>query len=117
MFGSEKTGSHFFDGIIQYMTNSVVIKTILEKPTVNISLMAFDSGEGLTEKTSPFETFSHIIEGKAEIIIDHVSHFLESGEGIVTPAHSTNLTRANGRFKMILTSIKNTTEQFPLPLK
>ena len=69
--------------------------------------MSFDSGEGLTEKTSPFETFLQIIEGKAEIVIDKLSHILKSGEGIIIPAHSPNHINPNGRFKMILTIIKS----------
>ncbi len=43
--------------IIEYVPNSVVIKTILKKSTGNISVMSVDSGEGLTEKTTPFDTF------------------------------------------------------------
>ena len=103
----EKSKSHIIVEIIEYMANSVVIKTIIKKSTGNISVMSFDSGEGLTEKTSPFDTFSQIIEGRAEIVIDKVSHFLESGQGIIIPAHSPNFIKPNGRFKMILTIIKS----------
>lgn len=103
----EKSKAHIIVEIIEYMTNSVVIKTIIKKSTGNISIMSFDSGEGLTEKTSPFDTFAQIIEGKAEIVIDNVSHMLESGQGIIIPAHLPNFTRPNGRFKMILTIIKS----------
>ncbi len=69
--------------------------------------MSFDSGEGLTEKTSPFETFAQIIEGKAEIVIDKKPHILQSGQGIIIPAHSPNHINPNGRFKMIQTIIKS----------
>jgi quercetin dioxygenase-like cupin family protein len=69
--------------------------------------MSFDSGEGLTEKTSPFETFAQIIEGKADIVIDNKSHVLETGMGIIIPAHTLNFIKPNGRFKMILTIIKS----------
>lgn len=93
--------------IIEYITNSVVIKTILKKSTGNISVMSFDSGEGLTEKTSPFDTFAQIIEGKAEIVISGVSHMLTTGQSIVIPAHAPNLISPNGRFKMIQTVIKS----------
>lgn len=102
-----KSKSHIIVEIIEYVPNSVVIKTIIKKSTGNISVMSFDSGEGLTEKTSPFDTFAQIIEGRAEIIIDNVSHILESGQGIIIPAHSPNLIKPNGRFKMILTIIKS----------
>jgi hypothetical protein len=103
----EKALSHIIVEIIEYVPNSVVIKTIIKKSTGNISIMSFDSGEGLTEKTSPFDTFAQIIEGKADIVIDKVSHLLQSGQGIIIPAHSPNFINPNGRFKMILTIIKS----------
>ena len=103
----ERSKAHIIVEIIEYMTNSVVIKTIIKKSTGNISVMSFDSGEGLTEKTSPFDTFVQIIEGRAEIVIDKVSNVLESGQGIIIPAHLPNFIKPNGRFKMISTIIKS----------
>jgi quercetin dioxygenase-like cupin family protein len=103
----EKSKSHIIVEIIEYIPNSVVIKTIIRKSTGNISVMSFDSGEGLTEKTSPFDTFAQIIEGNAEIVIEKKSNFLESGQGIIIPAHASNFIRPNGRFKMIMTIIKS----------
>ena len=66
----EKSMAHIIVEIIEYMANAVVIKTIIRKSTGNISVMSFDSGEGLTEKTTPFDTFVQIIDGKAAIVID-----------------------------------------------
>ena len=66
----EKSMAHIIVEIIEYMANSVISKTILRKSTGNISVMSFDSGEGLTEKISPFDTFIQVIEGRAEIVID-----------------------------------------------
>ncbi|HEV7782095.1 MAG TPA: cupin domain-containing protein [Chitinophagaceae bacterium] len=103
----EKSKSHIIVEIIEYMTNSVVSKTIIKKSTGNISIMSFDTGEGLTEKTSPFDTFAQIIEGKAVIVIDKVSHLVKCGHGIIIPAHSPNFIKPNGRFKMISTIIKS----------
>jgi quercetin dioxygenase-like cupin family protein len=103
----EKSKSHIIVEIIEYIPNSVVIKTIIKKSSGNISVLSFDTGEGLTEKTSPFDSFVQIIEGKAEVVIDKKSHLLESGQGIIIPAHSPNFTKPNGRFKMISTIIKS----------
>ena len=69
--------------------------------------MSFDSGEGLLEKTSPFDTFAQVIDGKAEIVIEGVSHSLNTGQGMVIPAHRSNIINANERFKMIITVIKS----------
>jgi len=107
----EKATSHIIVEIIEYVPNSVVIKTIIRKSTGNISIMSFDSGEGLTEKTSPFDTFAQIIEGKAEIVIDKVCTVLQTGMGIIIPAHLSNYIKPNGRFKMILTIIKSGYEE------
>src|ERR1700737_4165928 len=103
----EKSKSHIIVEIIEYVPNAVVIKTIIKKSTGNISIMSFDSGEGLTEKISPFDTFAQIIEGKAEIVIDNISTIIEAGQGIIIPAHLSNFIRPNGRFKMIQTVIKS----------
>jgi len=105
----EKSKSHIILEIIEYVPNSVVMKTIIKKSTGNISVMSFDSGEGLTEKISPFDTYAQIIEGKAEVIIDKVSHILQSGDGIIIPAFLPNHIKPNGRFKMVQTIIKSTT--------
>lgn len=104
----EKSKAHIIVEIIEYVDDSVVIKTIIKKSTGNITVVSFDTGEKLEEKTSPFDTFIQIIDGKAEIIIDGKSQLLETGESIIIPAHSPNSIKANyNRFKMISTVIKS----------
>ncbi len=103
----EKEKAHITVEIIEYVANSVVIKTILKKSTGNISVMSVDSGEGLTEKTTPFDTFAQVIDGKAEVVINNKSHLLLTGQSIVIPAHAPNHITPNGRFKMVLTIIKS----------
>jgi quercetin dioxygenase-like cupin family protein len=93
--------------IIGYMPNSVVIKTVIKKATGNVSAVSFDAGEALTGKISPFDTFIQVIDGRAEIIIDEKSNLLETGQAIIIPAHSSNLLKANEKFKMLSTTIKS----------
>lgn len=103
----EKSRGLIIVEIIEYIPNSVVIKSIIKKTTGNITAMSFDSGEGLKENTSPFDTFAQIIDGQAEIVIDGVSNMLKTGQAIVIPAHSPSILKANERFKIILTIIKS----------
>jgi quercetin dioxygenase-like cupin family protein len=103
----EKSKALIIVEIIEYVHNSVVIRSIIKKSTGNISAVSFDTGEVLSEKTIPFDTFVQIIDGKAEIIIDGISNFLNTGQSIIIPAHSPNMVRANERFKMISTIIKS----------
>ncbi len=93
--------------ILEYIPNSVVIKTIIRKTTGNVTAVSFDSGEIMTEKISPFDTFIQVIDGKSEILISGTSHFLETGQSIIIPAHAPNTIKANVRFKMISTIIKS----------
>jgi len=103
----EKSKVFIIVEIIEYVPNAVVIKTIIKKTTGNVTAVSFDSGENLTEKISPFDTFIQIIEGRAEILIDDDSHNLETGQSIIIPAHTRNTIKANERFKMISTVIKS----------
>src|SRR5687768_3432816 len=105
--GIDKAEAQIIVELIEYIPNSVLSKTIMKKTTGNVTVVSFDSGEALTEKISPFDTFIQIIEGRAEIIIDKKSNCLECGQGIIIPAHSSHIVKANERFKMTQTVIKS----------
>jgi quercetin dioxygenase-like cupin family protein len=107
----QNSKGHILVEIIEYMPNSVLSKTIIKKDTGNVTVMSFDCDEGLTEKISPFDSFAQIIDGKAEIVIDGVSNQLSTGQGIIIPAHRSNIIIAHERFKMILTVIKSGYEE------
>lgn len=103
----EKSKTHILIEIIEYVPNSVVTKTIIRKTTGNISVVAIDTGEALAEKISPFDTFIQVIEGVAEVFIDNKPNILQTGQAIIIPAHTSNMVRANERFKMVSTIIKS----------
>ena len=86
----EKSKPYITVEIIEYLENAVVKKTILNKNTGYVSVMSFDRGEGLSERTTAFDTYVQIIDGKAEIVISGISHILQTGESIVIPAHAPN---------------------------
>jgi mannose-6-phosphate isomerase-like protein (cupin superfamily) len=106
----EKGKSHIIVEIIEYVPNAIVTKTIIKKSTGSISICSVDSGEGMSENTTPFDNFIQIVEGKADIVIDNKSTILESGQGIIVPANSPHFIKPNGRFKMISTFIKSSYE-------
>jgi len=103
----EKATAFIIVEIIEYVPNSVVIKTIIKKISGNVTAVSVDTGEALNEKIIPFDTFIQIIDGKAEMVIDGVSNLLETGQSIIIPAHTSNSIIANERFKMISTIIKS----------
>lgn len=92
---------------IVYADKSVVSKTILKKPTGNITLFAFDKGEGLSEHTTPHEALLLIVDGSAEITIGGNQNNLREGEAIILPPNIPHSVKATEKFKMMLTMIKS----------
>ena len=96
---------------IEYVPNSVVIKSIIQRTTGTVCVVALDAGEELSGKISRFDNLIQIIDGSAEIVINSKSNLLKTGQSIIIPANSHNMTRANVRFKMLSTVIKSGYEE------
>ena len=103
----EKGKAHIIVELVEYEHNEVVSKSILKKITGSINAMAFESGEGLNEKVSPFDNYIQIIDGSALMVVNGVSTRLEIGQGMLIPAHAKSHIEPNGRFKLLLTVIKS----------
>ena len=103
----EKSKPHIIVEILEYVPNSILMKTIIKKTTGNITVTSLDAGEELAIKTSPFDTFIQIIDGTAQVIIRDKKYNLRLGEGIIIPAHVAHCFNANEQFKMISTIIKS----------
>ena len=103
----EKGMKFSFDNNISYADKAVVSKHILKKKTGNISLFAFDKGEGLSEHTTPFDALVVVVDGKVEITIGGTSHQLQAGESIIMPANIPHALTAIEKFKMVLTMIRS----------
>ena len=91
---------------VEYATGSVVSKTLLQKDTGNITLFAFDKGQGLSEHTSPFDAVVYILDGSAQITIGGTPHAVQAGEMLVMPANVSHGLQAEERFKMLLIMIR-----------
>ncbi len=91
---------------IEYIKGGIASKQLLKCTEGNITLFAFDVGQGLTEHTSPFSALVQIIEGEAEISIGEKSNSVSEGESILLPAEIPHALAATKNFKMILTMIK-----------
>jgi quercetin dioxygenase-like cupin family protein len=92
---------------IDYAAGAVVSKTIIKKSSGNVTLFAFDKGEGLSEHTAPFDAMVQVLDGVVEITIGGTPYVLKSGESIIMPASIPHALKAIERFKMMLTMIKS----------
>ena len=93
-------------GSIAYSDDAVVSKTIIKRPSGNITLFAFDAGEGLSEHSAPFDALVQVLDGQADITIGGNLFHLKSGDSIILPAQVPHSLKAPERFKMMLTMIK-----------
>jgi len=93
-------------GLVDYAPDSVVSKTLLDKPTGTITLFAFDKGQGLSEHTSPYDAVVQVVDGTAHLTIGGQVVEARAGEVIVMPANITHAVNAREHFKMLLTLIR-----------
>lgn len=91
---------------IDYAQGSVVSKTLIKKNIGNITLFAFDSGQGLSEHTAPFDAVVYILDGEAEITIGGKPQSASVGEMLIMPANISHALHAKTPFKMLLVMIR-----------
>ena len=92
--------------LVEYAVDSIVSKTILDKPAGTITLFAFDKGQKLSEHTAPYDAVVQVIDGAAMITIDGKDINVSAGQIIVMPGNIPHAVKANERFKMLLTMIR-----------
>ncbi len=91
---------------VDYADGSVVSKTLLKKHFGNITLFAFDQGQGLSEHTAPFDAVVQILDGSAEITIGGEPQTVAAGEMVIMPANIPHAIQAEEKFKMLLAMIR-----------
>lgn len=92
--------------LVSYQHGSVVSRTIIDKSIGTVTVFAFDSGQGLSEHTAPFDALVQVIDGVADITIAGSVHTVKEGEMIIMPANKPHSLKANPRFKMLLVMIR-----------
>lgn len=92
--------------LVEYAENSIVSKTILDKPAGTITLFAFDRGQKLSEHTTPFDAVVQIVDGAARLTIGGEDVNVSAGQIIIMPGNVPHAVAAEDKFKMLLTMIR-----------
>ena len=90
----------------EYSKGAAVSTTLIDKPVGTITVFSFDTGEGLSEHTAPYDAFVQILDGEAEIMIGGKPITPKLGEFVIMPAKVPHSLRAVTRFKMLLVMIR-----------
>jgi len=93
-------------GLIDYAADSIVSKTILDKPAGTITLFAFDRGQRLSEHQAPYDAVVQVVDGRGVITIAGRETELCAGEIIIMPGNVPHAVSARERFKMLLTMVR-----------
>jgi quercetin dioxygenase-like cupin family protein len=93
--------------LIDYQEGSVVSRTIIEKDAGNVTLFAFDEGQGLSEHTAPYDAMVQVLDGEVKVTISGKTVLLKEGEMTIMPANQPHALSAVTRFKMLLTMIRS----------
>jgi len=94
-------------GLVNYQDGSVVSRTLLNKKVGTLTMFAFDTGQGLSEHTAPYDATVYIIDGAAEITVSGKTQHVSKGELLIMPANEPHSLSAVERFKMLLIMVRS----------
>jgi quercetin dioxygenase-like cupin family protein len=103
----EKSISHQLVDSVEYVSGSVVTRSVLKQNTGTVTLSSFDAGEVQPTQYFPFDHLILILDGEAFLCMNEEFSTLEKGQAIIIPAHVKHWIKANKRFKMLSTVIKS----------
>jgi quercetin dioxygenase-like cupin family protein len=92
--------------LVEYAADSIVSKTILDKPVGTITLFAFDKGQRLSEHQTPFDAVVQIVDGSAQLTIGGKDIIVSAGQIVIMPGNVPHAVAALEKFKMLLTMVR-----------
>ena len=94
-------------GLVEHQAGSVISREVVKKPTGTVTVFAFDTGQGLSEHTAPFDALVYLLDGEAEITIAGKAIGARQGDMVIMPANQPHALMAVRRFKMLLVMIRS----------
>ncbi len=99
--------AHALANLVEYAPGSVVSRTLGQSPGGSLTAFAFDAGQALSEHTAPFDAFVQVLDGTVTLTIGGIPVTVQPGEIALMPAGVPHAVSGPGRFKMLLTMIRD----------
>ena len=96
-----------FQDLISYAEDGIASRVIAKKGTSNVTLFAFEKGQGLTEHTSPFDALVVIVEGAMTLTIGGKPVKAPSSSITRMPANVPHSLDAEERTRMLLVMLRD----------
>lgn len=99
--------AHRFEDLLAYAAHGIASRVLAKKGTSNVTLFAFEKGQGLTEHISPFDALVVILEGAMTLTIG--GQKVSAPEGTITrmPATVPHALDADERTRMLLIMLRD----------
>ncbi len=88
--------------LVDFQRGSVVSRTVLKTDHGNLTLFAFDKGEGLSEHSTPHEALVWLLEGQAHLTLHEEDFVIKSGDYFRLPPNVPHSLQALDKMKLAL---------------
>lgn len=92
--------------LVDIAPGAIVSRVLASTTGGTVTLFAFDSGQGLSEHTAPFDALVQLLDGELELKIGGVEVVLKPGEIVRMPANVPHALHAADPSRMVLTMLR-----------
>lgn len=99
--------AHRFQDLISFAEQGIASRVLVKRGTSNVTLFAFEKGQGLTEHTSPYDALVVLVEGAMTLTIG--GRAVKAAAGTITrmPADVPHSLDADERTRMLLVMLRD----------
>lgn len=87
--------------LIDIREGRVVSMSLTRSDTCQMMLMAFGTGESVSEETYFGDTLYTVLEGEMPLSIGHITHLLKASDSLMVPAGTSHAIGGKGSFKLL----------------
>lgn len=98
------------ESLVSPAEDAIVSRVLASSAGGTVTLFAFDTGQALSEHTTPFDALVHIIAGRMRIRIGDADVEPGPGEAVLMPADVPHALLAAEPCTMLLTMLRGTRE-------
>ena len=98
--------AHALTDLIAIAEGAIVSRVLASSGGGNVTLFAFDGGQGLSEHTAPFDALVQVIDGQLEITVGGTEITARPGEVVLMPANVPHALQAPQPARMVLTMLR-----------
>lgn len=91
---------------VEFEKGTIVSKTLVNSPSLTMTLFAFDQGQEVKSHSAPGDAFVFCLEGSAQIELNGKKLSINEGESLIMSAGSPHAVKAEKPYKMLLTVVK-----------